>query len=473
MPLTEGTEVAVSLTAVPHYYRQSDGSYPFDGLGAGSTMTTTFTIDNTAPEALDIDLSQIEGDKLTVTARDNRHVAAVALLNANGSRKMSVKSPNQTEPGREVTVELDLSKAYGTEFLVAVYDYANNMTAYRVEMDLGTMEREYFTAIDYNTMTYVGVDRAGQTSFIAETGLPLLARAAEYVGGHVFVITTDNSLCVANDENLSVTERICQLDPDRECLITGVNDLAPAPGAPGNSRMAVYGGNVLHVDATTGDYYNWYYMFSHNLVALAYVGTQPYNYGSYDTMVDWYFIIDRLGYVYLMGFLEQDGRYYYLEHDTLAPKGIYTKLDFEMDTPYYGSAYFDGEMLYYSAYKESQDQVTLMAIDVAGGSKACYELGTFSDGIWPVAGLMEIGQVENHIGIIMPEQALGAMSQPVPVQQQTALKGIRKDNAQGTLEERLTLTLEAEKPHAHSYTAVVTEPSCTEGGLHHLHLRMR
>ncbi|MBE6951131.1 MAG: hypothetical protein E7451_07320 [Ruminococcaceae bacterium] len=894
--LAEDTQVAVSLTAVPHYYRQSDGSYSYDGLGAGATMTTTFTIDNTAPVALDIDLSQIGEDKLTVTARDNRHVAAVALLNASGTRKLSVKSPNQRSAGQTVTVELDLTKAYGTEFLVAVYDYANNVTTYRVEMDLGTMEREYFTAIDYNTMTYVGVDRAGQTSFIAETGLPLLARAAEYVGGHVFVITTDNSLCVANDEDLSVTERICQLDPDRERLITGVNDLAynhadgrlyvqyyseynrearpylavidmddgsledicelpvdvntmaidtegnfysagydssrlytytleqvtgsyphmtsigymgdftsthlssmawdhnegrlywaypnvlleidpktaevtviaeqeatlvglytrpevdegrfdpvdrvdrielshtdtrvvlhngmnleatvwpwyasdrgvvwtssndsvaqvdengrvtavglgecvitavsrldpgiraqcaistfrhektlqaiirdeenrvwmsefdtdripdytrltekslaidlasatmgqdgwlyaasiyldsmrsdlyrldpetfaatrvgssadayvdlaPAPGAPGNSLMAVYGGNVLHVDAETGDYYNWYYMFSNNLVALAYVGTQPYNYGSYDTMVDWYFIIDRLGYVYLMGFLEQDGKYYYLEHDTLAPKGIYTKLDFEMDTPYYGSAYFDGEMLYYSAYKESRDNVTLMAIDVAGGSKACYELGIFRD-VQPVVGLMELGEVKNHIGVILADQTIETMSQPVPVEQQTQLKGIRENKAQGTLnntvtpmsaaevkqelvyvdvtlpdagtnadmtvsfdpamlelidvsgnadafawkagvgqlrlslaalhvisdaktvarltfraaesgettvsiltndlgadvcgqQEQLSLTLEVEKPHAHSYEAVVTEPSCTEPG---------
>jgi len=896
-PLAEDTDVMVSLTAVPHYYRQSDGSYFYDGLGEGCTMTTTFTIDNTAPEILDIDLSRIDDDKLTVTAKDNRHVSAVALLNAAGSRKLSVKSPNQRSVGQTITLELDLSDAYGTEFLLAVYDYANNMTTYRLEMDLGAMEREYFTAIDYNTMTYVGVDRAGQTSFIAETGLPVLARAAEYVGGHVFVITTDNSLCVVNDEDLTGTQRLCQLDPNRERMITGVNDLAynhadgklyvqyyseynrearpylatidmddgdleficelpvdvntmaidtegnfysagydssrlytytleqvtgahpqmtavgymgefnsthlssmawdhnedrlywaypnilleidpktaavtviaeqeatlvglytrpeadegrfdpvdrvdrvelnhtdtrvvlgngmnleatvwpwyasdrsvtwttsdasvaqvdengrvtavglgeciitaasrldpdvraecaistfrhektlqaiirdeddrvwisefntdtipeytrlsdkslgldlaaatmgqdgwlyaasiytdsmrsdlyrldpetfavsrvgssadayvdlaPAPGAPGNSLMAVYGGNVLHVDAATGDYYNWYYMFSNNLVALAYVGTQPYHYGSYDTMVDWYFIIDRLGYVYLMGFLEQDGKYYYLEHDTLAPKGIYTKLDFEMDTPYYGSAYFDGEMLYYSAYKESQDRVILMGIDVAGGSKACYELGTFPSGVWPVAGLMELGEIENHIGVIMPGQAPGTMSKPVSVEQQAELKGIRQSRAAGTLnhapatmsfgavgddtvsvditlpaaaanadmtvtfdpamleltdvsghadafaqrtenglvrlslanlneipdtrtvarltfrpmesgettvsvvteylgayasgqEEHIFLTLQVEKPHEHSYTAVTTEPGCTEGG---------
>ena len=756
-PLAEGTRVNVSLTAVPHYYRQPDGSYSFENLGAGTTMTTSLTIDNTAPEALDIDVSQIDADKLTIRAKDNRHVAAVALLNANGSKFLSVQSPNQTELNREVTVELDLTDIYGKNFLVAVYDYADNMTTYKVSIDLGSPDRSYFTAIDYSTMTYVSMDMAGQTSLIADTGLPLLARAAEYVGGHVFIITEDNSLCVANDEDLTVTERICKLDPMSELLITGVNDLAynhadgklyvqfysqynyedtpylatidmtdgdmelvcelpvdvntmaidtqgnfysagynsnvlykytlddilsgqgmttvgemgyyysayltsmawdhnegelywafpntlvhidhetaeptllgyhegllvglytrpeydedmfdpvdtvdrvelsltetrlmkgstytleatvwpwnasdrtvtwtssdpavatvdargnvtakslgecvitaastldptktmscrlstfelektlngivcdeegyvwmsefntatipeytklsdenlslelgtatmdqngnlyaasldletakselykldpvtfeptligpstdyyadlaPAPGQGENELMAVFGGNILNVDATNGDYYNWYNMFSYNLVALAYVGTQPYTDWGYDTMVDWYFIIDRIGYVYLMGFLEQDGAYFYLEHDQLAPGGIYTKLPFEMDTGYFGSAYFDGEMLYYSAYKASRNNVTLMAIDVAGGSKACYELGTFGDNVWPVAGLMELGKYKNHIGVIMGGSALETMSQPAPVEQ-TELKGIREEQAQGSL----------------------------------------
>ena len=116
-PLAEGTEVNVSLTAVPHYYRQDDGSFSYDGLGEGSTMTTQLTIDNTAPEALDIDVSQVDQDKLTVKAKDNRHVAAVALLNATGSKFLAVQSPNQTEMGREVTVELDISAVFGKNFL--------------------------------------------------------------------------------------------------------------------------------------------------------------------------------------------------------------------------------------------------------------------------------------------------------------------------------------------------------------------
>ena len=398
-------------------------------------------------------------------------------------------------------------------------------------------------------------------SYDAHLDLPSLPRAAEYVGGYVFIITDDSSLCVASDEDLSITQRISPLDPTDRLQITFCNDLAynyadgrlyvqyysnlnremrpylavinmddgtlepvcelpqdvntmaidsqgnfysaaydssllytytlsqvtgtyptmtqvgymedykssylsnmawdhnegrlywaypnkllqidpktaavtrigpspdayvdlaPAPGQPGNSLMAGFGGNVLNVDAETGDYHNWYYMFANNLVGIAYVGTQEYKYGKYDTMVDWYFIIDRMGYVYLMGFLEQDGKYYYLEQEILAPRGIYTKLDFEMETQYFSSAYFDGEMLYFSAYRRSRNDVTLMAIDVAGGSRTCYELGTFADGVWPVAGLMESGELRNHIGIITGAQGIQALSQPRPVEQPTQTKG--------------------------------------------------
>ena len=114
---------------------------------------------------------------------------------------------------------------------MAVYDYAKNVTTYRVEMDLGTMERAHFTAIDYVTMSYVGVDEAGQTSFLADLDLPSLPRAAEYVGGHVFLITDDNSLCVADDEDLSLTQRIGALDPTDFLGITnGIDSTHFAPG---------------------------------------------------------------------------------------------------------------------------------------------------------------------------------------------------------------------------------------------------
>jgi hypothetical protein len=89
-------------------------------------------------------------------------------------------------------------------------------------------------------------------------------------------------------------------------------------------------------------------------------------------------------------------------------------------------------MLYYSAYKATRDNVTLMAIDVAGGSKACYELGSFENGVWPVGGLMELGVYENHIGVIMGQESLQTMSRPAPVEQ-SEVKGFRGAQAEGSL----------------------------------------
>ena len=158
----------------------------------------------------------------------------------------------------------------------------------------------------------------------------------------MFVITTDNSLCVADDENLSVTERICQLDPNRERLITGVNDLA-------------------------------------------------YNHAVGRLYVQYYSELNREARPYLAAIDMDDGG---LQHICELPVDVNT-----------------------------------MAIDVVGGSKACYELGTFADGVWPVAGLMEPGEVQNHIVVIMPDQALATTSVPM-----------------------------------NTATPPVTEPSCTEPG---------
>ena len=73
-----------------------------------------------------------------------------------------------------------------------------------------------------------------------------------------------------------------------------------------------------------------------------------------------------------------------------------------------------------------------MAIDVAGGSKACYELGSFENGVWPVGGLMELGVYENHIGVIMGQESLQTMSRPAPVEQ-SEVKGFHREQVQGAL----------------------------------------
>ena len=746
MPLAEGTKVAVSMTAVPYYYRQEDGSYPFEGLGDGSTMTTTFTIDNTAPQILDMDVSRIEEDKLIIQAKDNRHVAAVALLNSSGTKVLAIAPANQTEANSAVSVELDLTEVYGKNFQVAILDYASNMTAYETEIDLGGRERDYFTAIDSYKRNFMGINQYGVASIIAETGIPVSIRAAEYVSGYVLFIAEDNSLWIAEDEELTPAQRVCQLDPGNELQITGVNDMAydyadgklyvlfhsglnvemtpylatldlhdgslelvcqlpvdvntmaidgkgnfysvgtdsnvlytytldqvtgsapamsrvggmgeyissqlssmawdhnrdalywaspnallridpqtakptalgyyfeklvglyirpedsgqmpapvdtvdrvelsqestrvllgntaalqanvwplnasdrrvswttsdpsvatvdqlgrvtgvglgecvitatskldpgktascrvstfeldktlralmwdaagnawmgefntntipdctklqekpfgeylasasvdhrgnlyaasysisygrpryselysldaatyqttlvgsssygyvdmaPAPSAPYPSVMAVGNGALMYIGLESGGFYHMHLNFT-NPMAIAYVGTQDYREWGFDSKMDWYFIIDCNGYVHLRGFMVQDGVYYQMEHPQLAPGGIYTKLDFATETPYFSSAWFDGQMLYFIAYQQERGATILRAIDVAGGSKACYELGAFDGELLPVGGLMEPGEVENHIGIILDGGTAQTMSRPIPVEQQ-------------------------------------------------------
>ena len=173
----------------------------------------------------------------------------------------------------------------------------------------------------------------------------------------------------------------------------GYTDIAPAPHIRGGALAAVYDGNVLFVNTSTGDYYygegDIFYMFQNSLVGIAYAGSMPFTDYGYNTVIDWYFIIDNQGFVYLMGWLEQDGKLYYLEHpDTTG--GIYTVIPVANNSSYFCSAHFDGEYLFYSSYDEQKDTSTLYAIDTMGNHK-CYELGNFGTGVWPVGGLMELG----------------------------------------------------------------------------------
>ena len=173
----------------------------------------------------------------------------------------------------------------------------------------------------------------------------------------------------------------------------GYTDIAPAPHIRGGALAAVYGGNVLFVDTSNGDYYygegDIFYMFQNSLVGIAYAGSMPFTDYGYNTVIDWYFIIDNQGFVYLMGWLEQDGKLYYLEHpDTTG--GIYTVIPVANNSSYFCSAHFDGEYLFYSSYDEQKDTSTLYAIDTMGNHK-CYELGNFGTGVWPAGGLMELG----------------------------------------------------------------------------------
>ena len=232
--IPEGTRLNLSLIAAPELYctlDESTGDYAADWsmLKEGAYLTTSFTIDNTAPVLKNVELG--ENNTLRVTAKDEQYIAAVALMNASGTSILTAAAANQTEKGVELTTELDLSAVFGSEFLVAVFDYAENAAVYEVTLELDN-ERPYFTGIDRTnvnddySVSYVGMGADGAVAKLAPTSGREPARAAEYVEGYVFEISNDNILYIGSDEDLFTFAELGALDASGEWAIVGFNDLA-------------------------------------------------------------------------------------------------------------------------------------------------------------------------------------------------------------------------------------------------------
>jgi len=232
--IPEGTRLDVSLVTAPELYCDFDpetDTYDadWDRLGEGAYLTTSFTIDNTAPVLKKVELG--ENNSLKITAKDSEYIAAVALMNASGTSILTAAAANQTERGVELTTELDLSYIFGSEFLVAVFDYAENVSVYQISLELEN-ERPYFTAIDRtnvnddHSVSYVGMTAEGTAVKLAANAGRDLARAAEFVDGVIFEITDDNKLYVGRNDDLFSFTYLADMDPTGEHMLVSFNDLA-------------------------------------------------------------------------------------------------------------------------------------------------------------------------------------------------------------------------------------------------------
>ena len=234
----EGTRLNISLVTAPEYYCHYTadekgnpvGYTDWDALEEGAYLTIPLTIDNTAPVIKDVSLDE-SANALKITAQDSEYVAAVALMNAAGTNVIAAAPVNQTQRGAETTTSLSLAYVFGEKFQVAVYDYAENVSVYEIELELNG-ERPYFTAIDYSNLNddssanYVGLDSSGVRVNLAPSSGREPARAAEYVEGAVFEISHDNKLYVGFDNDLFGMRYLCDLDPNLEHELVGFSDIA-------------------------------------------------------------------------------------------------------------------------------------------------------------------------------------------------------------------------------------------------------
>ena len=219
--IPEGTTLQLDLQAAPELYRKDDGSIDWTKVQGGGALSTTFTIDNTAPRVLDI---KQEGNTLLVKARDNQYVAAAVLMNASGTGTLVKAAANQTTANVDHTIALDLSAVFGSEFQLAVYDYAENVTVCQVKLENQT-KRPRITAVDAANGNWYGLDENGACVPITAGGESSV-QAAEYVDGYVFMVDGQNRLYVAPDADLYGFRFLSELDPDDDYKIASFNCLA-------------------------------------------------------------------------------------------------------------------------------------------------------------------------------------------------------------------------------------------------------
>ncbi len=157
--LQEGDSFTLSVSYAPEYYVNEDGEVDWDALGAGATSSVTASVDNTAPEILDAyvmgyDTETCAWDSFEVMAQDNGYIALIAIFNDQGDLLGYCKPNYDADAGEKMIysltsdelAELDLGPQ--TKLLVEVYDYAANVTSYKMNLDLADLENAVTVTID-------------------------------------------------------------------------------------------------------------------------------------------------------------------------------------------------------------------------------------------------------------------------------------------------------------------------------------
>lgn len=167
----------------------------------------------------------------------------------------------------------------------------------------------------------------------------------------------------------------------------GYTELAGAPNL-GGVLLGTYFNYIALVDPTTGDYTGVFDWCSNELVGIAYAGS-AFN-TQYNAYVDIYYLLDSKGNLYNEGFINLDGQIYSFFGQE---GGFLGNIGTVCDTPYFQSLYYDGKYLYDSCFNESANSVTLHAVEIKETEDSVtldvYKLGSFADGVWPVAGLVQ------------------------------------------------------------------------------------
>ena len=220
--LKEGDKITAGVALIPEYYE--DGAaldknaieklITSDVLGEGAYFANTYTVDDTAPELLDVEKDLMTGE-LTVVAKDNQYIAFVGLYNASGKKILTIDGtqmaavPSQDQAGEKCGLVFPLTDAAGEYVTVTVADYAGNEVSYKIKYG-GTPENFTGRMFGFTSGTsrgngprWVEIDPTtltkteGMTDY-ADASMEVYA--AEYAGKYVFFATADGFYAAPQDE---------------------------------------------------------------------------------------------------------------------------------------------------------------------------------------------------------------------------------------------------------------------------------
>lgn len=144
--LAEGTKLNLNYTLVPEYYRNADGTINWDGLGKGATYSVPAVVDNSAPYIVSVTGNE-ERTELTVKAHDNQYIAAVAVYTDDGEEVDTVFGLEDILKGEQHDYTFKLTDAEEAHYLVEVYDYALNLSTYKINFNEEELDGDYVVTV--------------------------------------------------------------------------------------------------------------------------------------------------------------------------------------------------------------------------------------------------------------------------------------------------------------------------------------
>lgn len=261
----EGDELTAHYQLALEYYVEPDGSVRWEDLGEGSEISIPFVIDSTAPDIVKVyrdsspapeqddyelpvngqDAGVNEGedapvtdepeepveeeaatDTLEIITHDNQYIAAVALFTDTGDLLGAAGAVEDTIRGKEVYYSFDLKAIFGEEdvypyLLVQVYDYAANLSTYKVNL-VDDLENAEVESVELNTneATIIGTGSIRLTAIVRPWGID---DAVTWTSDNEAVaVVDDNGLVTGVAEGTAVITATSALDPTKSgsCEVT-------------------------------------------------------------------------------------------------------------------------------------------------------------------------------------------------------------------------------------------------------------